>query len=658
MSHKTHAKPAKMIAGIGRGVLGVVLFFVICSTIALADGNEQLETTLPVFKGKNDIGFVSLGSFGPMGEATTLMKIPMEADIVAAYVYMSAYSNIPPDQLGDIIVTVSNGENTIDVPAKCIGYSTEGANQAFTYRADATGIVTTGEKRYRVTGKQLPVQPTSGYLYGGGLVAIYSMPNLPETEIWIADGLDFFDANSGQPATKTVTFPFEGNRFERYGSVKIFSGFNNRTSGASAIWYKVGHGDLQTGDIIDTPGAVDYDNSSSDDPNVDTDPLTRRTGTQMNWSMVEFYVPVQSEWGWVTFQLESQVDKPEKQPYSGVWNMVAFKLPLEETGCGSIGDRVFHDRNSNGTKDFMEAGIPTVLVSLYSDNGDNLLDVQTDTLVDSVRTNRLGYYLFQNLKAGTYFVDIDHPYMSDPAVVVTTNNDPAGPIQVVDFSPVLDVDFGISYSGQLPSNPAQINSLNFQSNSDGIWINWSANAGTENFGFDVLRSISEMGEYEPINENVIPVSSSPGDVHDYSFLDEDVEPGETYYYQISDVGLSGQTTVYGPVSATAGMTDVNNYTMHQQTPGDYQLGDAYPNPFNGNTSIQFRIAKPGMVKVEIYNLMGQKIRTLLSERREAGDYTANWDGKNAFGKTVGSGIYLYKMSIDNFKAIKRIIYLK
>lgn len=167
-----------------------------------------------------------------------------------------------------------------------------------------------------------------------------------------------------------------------------------------------------------------------------------------------------------------------------------------------------------------------------------------------------------------------------------------------------------------------------------------------------------MGEYLPINENVIPVSSSPGGMHNYSFLDQDVEPGETYYYQISDVSLSGQTTVYGPVSATAGVTDVNNHATHQQTPDDYQLGDAYPNPFNGNTLIQFKITKPGMVKIEVYNLMGQKIRTLLSERKEAGDYTAHWNGKNESGKTVGSGIYLYKMTIDNFKSSKRIVYLK
>jgi len=515
-----------------------------------------------------------------------------------------------------------------------------------------------GENRYHVTGKQLPARPTSGFLYGGGMVAIYSLPNLPEADIWIADGLDFFDANSGLPATKTVTFPFDGNRFERYGSVKIFSGFDNRTTSASAIWYKVGHGDLPVGDIIDTPGAVDYQNSSSDDPNLDTDPLTRGPGSKMNWAMVEFYVPVQSEWGWVTFQLESQVDNPNKQPYSGVWNMIAFKLPLEDTGPGSIGDQVFHDRDSNGSKDPREAGIPTVLVSLYRDNGDNTLDVQADTLVDSVRTNRLGYYLFQYLKTGTYFVDIDHPYMNDTSVVLTTNNDPAGPIQVVDFTPVLDIDFGVTFSGQAPSNRAQVDSFNFQSHSDGIWINWSTNAGTENLGFDILRSMAETGEYLPINENVIPVSNCPGDIHNYSFLDQNVEPGVTYYYKVSDVSLSGQTTVYGPVSTTAGITAVNDCMLSRKIPGDYQLGDAFPNPFNGNTSIQFRINKPGMVKVEVYNLMGQKIRTLLSERKEAGNYTAHWDGKNNLGNTVGSGIYLYKMSIDNFQASKRVIYLK
>ena len=657
MSNKTKKQSVESKTDIGWGILGIVLIVTIFSTAAFADGNEQLDITLPVYTGKYDVGVVSLGSFGLRGDATTLMKIPEDAKIIAAYVYMSGYSNLLPNQLGDILVTVSNGVNTVVKSAKCIGYSLDGENQCFTYRADASDVVSTGEHRYRVVSKQLPARPTSGRIYGGGLVAIYSLPSLPESDIWIADGVDFFGADKGYPATNTVVFPFDGNRFERYGSVKIFAGVDIQNT-ASANWHKLGAGNLPTGDIIDTPGAEDYNSSSNSDPAVDTDPINEGLGIRRGWSMVEYILPVKSEEDWVAFQLESQTDHPDKTPLSGVWSMVAFKLPREETGCGSIGDRVFHDKNSNGVRDQMEPGLPTVLVSLYLDNSDNTFDPITDTFIDSVRTNRLGFYLFQNLKEGTYFVDIYHPYMNESGVVLTTNNDPAGPINVIDVNPILDIDFGFKYTGQRPYSPVQLNSFNFQSDTNGIWLNWSTMAGTENMGFDIFRSISEMGDYTLINENVIPVSNNQNGINYYSFLDMNVEPGQTYYYQVADVSFSGETAMYGPLSATAQVTGISDGKTIIENPENYTLGDAYPNPFNGKTSIQFSLQMSGEVKIEIYNLMGQKIRTLVAENRETGNHVVSWDGKNNLGQQVVSGVYLYKMSINNFQISKRILYLK
>lgn len=658
MFQQTNLRRGKFLTNMIGGIFIMLLLLMAHSAAVYADGNEQLETTLPVFTGTYDVGYVTLGAFGLRGEATALMKIPENAEIIAAYVYLSGYSNLTPNQLGDIMVTVSNGQDTQIRPAKCIGYSLEGPNQCFTYRADATGLVTMGENRYHVQSKEFPARPTSGRIYGGGLVAIYSLPNLPQSEIWIADGLDHFNAKNGFPTTKTVTFQFSGNKYERTGNAKLFSGMDE-TNAASAIWFKAGAPNSPGGDIVDQAGAVDYNNSSNSDPNMDTDPLVKTYGNRARWAMVEFPVPIQSEQGQISFQLESQTDRQDKQPYSGVWNMIAFKLPAEETGSGSIGDRVFHDKDGNGTREPLEAGIPAVLVSLYQDDGNGALDAQSDTFVDSVRTNRLGFYQFQYLKPGSYFVDIDHPYLSDTSIVLTGNTDPAGPFNVENGTELLDVDFGVYLNGRPTRPPVQLGSFDFQTDSSGIWLNWSSYAGTENMGFDVFRSIFENGDFTRMTENIIPVSNNPTGMNNYSFFDPDVEPGETYYYKLADVGLSGEVTMFGPISATAqGATSVSDEKTPSNTPAKFRLGEAYPNPFNGNATIWFSLADVGNVTLEIFNLMGQKIRTLVSDRKEAGSHAIAWDGTNDLGQHVGSGIYLYQMSVNDYQASKRIVYLK
>ncbi len=656
MFKQCRRKPESQASGWKWGIMSIMLLFFFQSAVVWADGNEELTITLPEFNGKYDLGWVTLGAFGLRGDATALMKIPENAEVVAAYVYMSGYSNLTPNQLGDIIVTLSNEDTTITRAARCIGYSRDSQKQCFTYRADATGLVSMGEHRYHVQGFTLPAQPTSGGIYGGGLVAIYSLPNLPESKILIADGLDYFDAKAGFPGTKPVVLPVEGNRYERSANVKIFSGMN-ATSAASAIWYDSGVGTGQADNLIDASGAVDYNNSSSSDPAVDTDPLVKTFGNRAKWAMVEFNVPVHSEQSWIAFQLESQADKPNVQPYSGVWNMIALTVPYEEVGAGSIGDRVFYDKNSNGTRDQMEMGIPGVLVSLYQDDGNSVFDQQADTFVDSVRTNRLGFYLFQYLKNGTYFVDINHPYLSDTSVVLTASPDPTGPI-TVNGSPILDVDFGVNYTGQRPQRQVQLNNFSSYTDSSGVWVNWSTVVGTENIGFDVFRSMSPNSGFSLINENIIPVSNTPGNVHNYSFFDPNVDPGQTYYYQLGDVDMSGNVATYGPIAVTAGVTGVAEKSGATRARMDYALGMAYPNPFNGRTNIQFTMARSGWVRLEVYNLQGQRIRTLLSEVRTAGNHVVAWDGKNDLGQSVGSGVYFYKMSAPQFQNSKRIIYLK
>ncbi|NOY60438.1 MAG: S8 family serine peptidase [Calditrichaeota bacterium] len=93
-------------------------------------------------------------------------------------------------------------------------------------------------------------------------------------------------------------------------------------------------------------------------------------------------------------------------------------------------------------------------------------------------------------------------------------------------------------------------------------------------------------------------------------------------------------------------------------PETYTLEQNYPNPFNPTTTITYRMPRAGKVKIEIYNMLGQRIRTLVERNVPAGNYQVTWDAKDDFGKSVATGMYLYRMQSGDFSAMRKLILLK
>lgn len=128
------------------------------------------------------------------------------------------------------------------------------------------------------------------------------------------------------------------------------------------------------------------------------------------------------------------------------------------------------------------------------------------------------------------------------------------------------------------------------------------------------------------------------------------------------VPANGSYIVYAAVAFANSLTDLQSVIVDAQNtyndlftgitpqagnlPEDFLLGANYPNPFNPSTTIPFALASGGEVRLEVFNLLGQKVRTLLSERREAGSHTAVWNGRDERGRQLESGIYFYRLQLD------------
>jgi hypothetical protein len=96
-------------------------------------------------------------------------------------------------------------------------------------------------------------------------------------------------------------------------------------------------------------------------------------------------------------------------------------------------------------------------------------------------------------------------------------------------------------------------------------------------------------------------------------------------------------------------------------PGSYVLFQNYPNPFNSTTDIRYQIAdgrSPSHTTLKIYNLLGQEVRTLVDKQKAAGDYTDTWDGRDASGQAVASGVYFFSLTVGDFTSARRMLLLK
>ena len=90
----------------------------------------------------------------------------------------------------------------------------------------------------------------------------------------------------------------------------------------------------------------------------------------------------------------------------------------------------------------------------------------------------------------------------------------------------------------------------------------------------------------------------------------------------------------------------------------YSLEQSYPNPFNPQTTITYRLAEDGPVNLVIFNATGQRVRTLVNAERRAGNYSVEWDGRSDDGQVLASGIYLYRIESGPFRHTRRLVLVR
>jgi len=136
-------------------------------------------------------------------------------------------------------------------------------------------------------------------------------------------------------------------------------------------------------------------------------------------------------------------------------------------------------------------------------------------------------------------------------------------------------------------------------------------------------------------------------------------PGRDMYYTRTDGWVS---IVNANLMVSAYITDTTTVSENEQVvneiPKTYNLMQNYPNPFNPTTLISYQLPESQMVTIEIYNSLGEKVRTLTNGIQSAGYHTIQWKGDNNAGNSVASGMYLYRMTAGKFVSVKKMLLLR
>ena len=179
-----------------------------------------------------------------------------------------------------------------------------------------------------------------------------------------------------------------------------------------------------------------------------------------------------------------------------------------------------------------------------------------------------------------------------------------------------------------------------------VKLTWTTQSEQNNLGFNIYRSSSEREGYEKINGALIPGAGTASAPRSYSYIDDRLEKGRTYYYQIEDIDTNGRLTLFGPVSVSIESV---------QLPEAFYVQQNYPNPFNPTTAIEYGLPETAEVRIQIFNMRGELIRTLVDGMQPAGHLTRSWDGRNDNGTLVPSGVYFCRVqTISEHKMIKMV----
>ncbi|MCF7826866.1 MAG: T9SS type A sorting domain-containing protein [Candidatus Marinimicrobia bacterium] len=206
------------------------------------------------------------------------------------------------------------------------------------------------------------------------------------------------------------------------------------------------------------------------------------------------------------------------------------------------------------------------------------------------------------------------------------------------------------------SLPVELSSWQVESKNGQVTLSWLTDSESENLGFIIERSNAQTGPFKElasfVTDKTLNGAGSSSHAHEYKWIDTDVKAGESWYYRLSDMAYNGEITRHAVLH-----TVVKSAIMDLK-PHDFTLQPAYPNPFNPSTSIRYGLAEETNVRVMVYDMRGIEIQVLEQGPKSAGWYELQWQGTDAQGRQLASGVYMVVFRAGSQQIVQKLMFLK
>jgi photosystem II stability/assembly factor-like uncharacterized protein len=198
---------------------------------------------------------------------------------------------------------------------------------------------------------------------------------------------------------------------------------------------------------------------------------------------------------------------------------------------------------------------------------------------------------------------------------------------------------GVVYGLHEIPMPVKLFSFNYFISGRNTTIKWVTSEELNNSGFEVHRISDIQNIWEKLG--FVKGKGTTNTFTNYSFEDKNLNTGK-YNYRIKQIDYNGNYEYF----KLDGIVEITN-------PVKFNLSQNYPNPFNPETNIKYQITNNSYVVLKVYDVLGKEVSTLVSEFKTAGYYDVKFSGNN-----LSAGVYFYKLKVNDFTLIKKMLLVK